>query len=351
MHPLRKNVLPLLPDEGKGELLRIKERLHNIVAYSLEREGLATHLSRFFKGSAFTILSIYGMHRAGETSSLIAHERENSLNFVRKLHDVGLGGPRAQRIFAEVMSDILTEHVNSAYAGKWTSPSIIPDQLRNWVEDHFSRLVVEILDCLKDENTASGDQITKITLTDVEKWQEVGINNLGALRTTELFDIIVDWENGSSGAIEDLKHYVTNTSARSHLTNAFSDVLTHRLLQPGASTTEILQVYISIIRSFVMLDPKGVLLDRVARPIRQYLCGRDDTVSIVVGGLLSDEHDDSTGNDVLFELAAEMNQSTSLAGEDEADAGELDWDDMSWMPDPVDAGPGKSLDNQFAFQD
>jgi anaphase-promoting complex subunit 2 len=340
LHPLRNHVAPLLRDEGEKELLRIMESFHSLFAYSLSQHGLLAHLERFLQQRACDILGVGRVGRAEEDSASTQQQRRSTLRFMASLNDVGLGGAKAQRVFAQVMSNALSHHVRSAYAGRWTSPSRVLDELRGWIENEFARFVVEILACLKDEGESSADQLTKVTHADVEKWQEMGINKLGALRTSELFDVIVDWDNGSQGAIEDLKRYVTSTSARMRLTTSFTNVLSHRLLQPGASTTEILQVYIAIIRAFAVLDSKGVLLDRVARPVRRYLRERDDTVSIVVGGLLADPDDETNDPDVLVELAVEMDKLTTLTGVEEMDDGELDWDDMSWMPDPVDAGPG-----------
>ena len=298
-------------------------------------------IGRFFTKQASFILGLDERTEAQNASTSVVEARLKTQKVVRSLQDMGLGGHHVQRIFAEVMSKILTAYVNKTYAGQWTSPSTTTEHLRDWVENHFARLVVEVLSCLK-ETSADGQagQHTKATHADVEKWQEMGISRLGALRTKELFDIIVDWDNGSRGAVEDLKRYVTSTASRTYLTNSFANILSHRLLQPGASTTEILQFYISMIRAFAVLDPKGVLLDRVARPIRRYLRERDDTVNIVVGGLLADPEDESTTAEFLIELAAELNKTTGLTGEDDMDDGDLDWDDMSWMPDPVDAGPG-----------
>ncbi len=295
----------------------------------------------FLKKQASFILGLEERTEAQDASASIGEARRRTQKVMKSLQEMGLGGNQAQRLFAEVMSEILTTYINKTYAGQWNSPSTIAEQLRDWVENHFARLVVEILSCLKEiQSDAEADQHTKVTHADVERWQEMGLNRLGALRTKELFEIIVDWDNGSRGAVEDLKRYVTNTTSRISLTNSFSNVLSHRLLHPGASTTEILQFYISLIRAFAVLDPKGVLLDRVARPIRRYLRERDDTVNIVVGGLLADPDDESSAADVLVELATELNKTAGLTGEDDMDDGDLDWDDMSWMPDPVDAGPG-----------
>ena len=343
LHPLRNHIAPLLPDGGKKELLQIVKSFHNLFSFSLTQQGLPGllgHLEHFLQQRACDILGVGRGGRAEEDSASTQQQRRSTLRFMQSLNDVGLGGAKAQRVFAEVMSNALSHHVRSAYAGRWTSPSSVPEELRGWIENQFARFIVEILACLKDEDEKSEDQLPKVIHADVEKWQEMGINKLGTLRTGELFDVIVDWENGSQGAIEDLKTYITNTSARMHLTTSFTNSLSHRLLQPGASTTEILQVYIAIIRAFTILDSKGVLLDRVAKPIRRYLRDRDDTVSIVIEGLLADPGDESNDPDVLIELAVELKTSKSSTGEEDIDDGDLDWDDMSWMPDPVDAGPG-----------
>lgn len=47
--------------------------------------------------------------------------------------------------------------------------------------------------------------------------------------------------------------------------------MNRRLLHPGADTKDIIIQYISTIRCLRILDPQGVLLSRVAEPIRVYL--------------------------------------------------------------------------------
>lgn len=329
----------MLPDSGRAELGRLEVDLHGLFTYTLPKQRVADNLTGFFRQQCSLILDDGENNGMQGALSPIPDVRRRTLKLMQNLQSVGLGGYQAQRVFAEVMSDTLTSHIKSTYSGQWASPSTVVDQLRDWVENKFSRFVVEILACVKAADASPAGQYTAYPYSDVERWQDMGINKLGALRTDELFDVIVDWGNGSQGAIEDLKRYVNSPSSRSQLTTTFTDVLSHRLLQPGASTTQILQIYISIIRAFTLLDPKGVLLDRVARPIRRYLRERDDTVTIVVGGLLADPDDDSSAGDVLLELANVMNETSALKDEMDADDGELDYDDMNWMPDPIDAGP------------
>ncbi|KAL5343601.1 hypothetical protein BJX70DRAFT_352924 [Aspergillus crustosus] len=268
--------------------------------------------------------------------------RGNLLALLGNLQLIGYGGEKAQEVFAGAMDSMLTEFIRAAYTGQWEGPSYVTQHLRHWIENVFARLAVQVLAVINGPE-AGGNQTEHlgVKLGDVEKWQEVGIARLGALRIGELFDVVVEWP-ASSGAIDDLRHFTTHPAARHHLTQSFAAVLNRRLLHPGASTVEILQVYISIIRSFNLLDPKGVLLDRIARPIRRYLRDRDDTVKAIVGGLLSDAADadgrtTSSSSETLVELSAELSKAhqTSLRN----DTGELDWDDMNWMPDPVDAAP------------
>ena len=122
-------------------------------------------------------------------------------------------------------------------------------------------------------------------------------------------------------------------------------------------------MYISLIRVFALLDPKGAVIERIARPIRRYLKDRADTVRVIVNGLLSkapafkEEHgkeiDAQENGDELVDLAIELyraNRRAALA-EDELD---FDWDDMNWTPDPIDAGPGmhsRRFTGLFLFAD
>lgn len=350
--PLKAYVLPVLSSTRQQQLSGFLESSflqghHALVAKLLCHNGFTEYLRNFFLRTGSTLLSYKPSGLIADEDAMeddhtiaIAELRGAQATIVKVVEEVGLGGAYAQRIFAEVMSELLTEYINSNYAGKWTSPSTIPEQLRDWVENQFARFVVEMLVILDGGIGPIVDPRLQVTLADVASWQQRAICDLGTLRLKELFEIVVDWDNDSKGAIEDLKHYVTTPAARAHLTNHFSGVISNRLLQPGASTTEILQVYTCIIRAFAALDPKGVLLDRLARPIRRYLRERDDTVKIIVGGLLADADDDSNTTDAFVELAIELNKITEIQNADDDD-GELDWDDMSWLPDPVDAGPGR----------
>ncbi|OGM50131.1 anaphase-promoting complex subunit ApcB [Aspergillus bombycis] len=380
--PLMEYLLPLLGVvEQEKVFVQRRRGFHLMIAYTLPWQRVSPLLTRELMTHAVTILGIDTLEEEEDDDSAVEEDedsmevdrrhsvsyqawrdepsaevrmqmmtegedtrvtaaRERLLSLFNDLELVGLGGVRAQKVFASVMNTMMTEFIRAAYSGQWEGPSKVSQHLRHWVENVYARLAVQVLAIINvpESGTKEADRLD-VKLSDVEKWQEIGLSRLGALRTGELFDIIVEWP-ASSGAIDDLRHFTAHPAGRFQATHSFSAVLDHRLLHPGASTVEILQVYISIIRAFNLLDPKGVLLDRIARPIRRYLRDRPDTVKVIVGGLMADPadaHGQTGSGDTLVELSAELTKAhqTSMR----SDRGELDWDDMNWMPDPVDAAP------------
>lgn len=380
--PVVHYLLPLLQTPERGRVLtQLQRGFHTVVSYSLPWSKISPLLGGELAQDALTILGIdtlledaegdegegsqdemevdrqysvsyeHWKNESSETRARMMTEgeddrvtmaRDRLLAFLNGLQQVGLGGDKAQKVFASVMNIMMTEFVRAAYTGQWEAPTSAPQHLRHWIENVYARLAVQVLAII--HTPQGGNQSSSpldVSFAEVEKWQEMGIARLGALRTSELFDVVVEWP-ASSGAVEDLRHFTTHPAARAHVTQSFITILNQRLLHPGASTVEILQVYISIIRAFHLLDPKGVLLDRIARPIRRYLRERDDTIKVIVSGLLAEpaaasRKTPSYANETLVELSTELSKAHQLSMEN--NTSELDWDDMNWMPDPVDAAP------------
>ncbi|KAI9139125.1 hypothetical protein BKA69DRAFT_1030788, partial [Paraphysoderma sedebokerense] len=145
------------------------------------------------------------------------------------------------------------------------------------------------------------------------------------LRISEFFDIMVSYPD-SLPAIDDLKECFKFENARNKLVISFRKALKKRLLQPAARTSDILDGYKSCIKIFQRLDPSGIVLDKIATPIRQYLRDREDTVKCILTSLL-----DETQGDLFEELGK--------GGEIEMDADDLhidNFDDDNWQPDPID---------------
>lgn len=129
-----------------------------------------------------------------------------------------------------------------------------------------------------------------------------------------------------------------NSHQRAAIVNSLQQSCSRRLLHGGANTVDVLSGYISIIRCFSILEPRGVLLDKVARPIRRYLKDRDDTIKEVLSGILGDK------KSPIKELSTELVglASLRLAESQYVD----DYDDPNWQPDPMDAPPDFRTENK-----
>ncbi|KAG0364779.1 Anaphase-promoting complex subunit 2, partial [Gamsiella multidivaricata] len=149
----------------------------------------------------------------------------------------------------------------------------------------------------------------------------------GDVRIKEFFDIIVECPD-SKPAVLDLKTCIEWTGQRDQLQNAILAAMEKRLLHPGAETTDIIEFYICTIKYLRILDPSGVMLDRAARAINQYLRTRDDTMRAIVSCIVDDSSD-------LLTNSTEGIQS-NVEADDEGS------DDDTWVPEPVNAGPDLS---------
>ncbi|OUM62074.1 hypothetical protein PIROE2DRAFT_11724, partial [Piromyces sp. E2] len=101
------------------------------------------------------------------------------------------------------------------------------------------------------------------------------------LRTSELFDIIVDYPE-SKWALIDLKISIKKTGLIKELITSLNDSIKKRLLHQGAKTSDIVQQYISLIKCMQILDSSGLLLEQVSGLIKKYLRDRDDTIKCII---------------------------------------------------------------------
>ena len=332
-------------EDADRALNKFQRELHAIVGNSMS--GALVNALRIVMGQLMRV--VLGMNTPGVTpprddipGSDIEINRKELLQLVNSLCDVGLAGERFQILFAELLDGMMVTYVQESFAGMW-EPELDPDhklwnpmrpntqprcirELSNWVENHYARLAVEV-------TTRLGG--VQVSWTDVEKWKEIAVGRLASLRIKELFDIVVSWPN-SNGGIEDLRFAVTTPPRRLQLTDAFSAALQKRLLHSGRSTLDILRTYIAMIRTFHKLDHSRVLLDRVAYSLQLYLCTREDTVRIIVAGLLSSPKEVNTEAQKhklveLVDLLYDPDQYRSERQDDE-------WDDLTWVPPPIDAG-------------
>ena len=159
------------------------------------------------------------------------------------------------------------------------------------------------------------------------------------IRSGQLFEIVADYPD-SNPAVEELRIVISRMSSSSgagtsphNRSNTVSighnlrQALQNRLCHPGASTNQIIEMYVSMIGVMRQLDPSDRLLEYVAEPVRTYLRKhRPDTVRSIVLGLVQ-------GNDVLGE---ELRRTDAQPLEDRT--GEDEDDDrpptLDWQPQP-----------------
>ena len=55
-----------------------------------------------------------------------------------------------------------------------------------------------------------------------------------------------------------------------------------RLLIPGILTQNILNQYLNMLKVLQVLDPNGIVFDKITTPIKNYLLKRNDTLRCII---------------------------------------------------------------------
>ncbi|CAH6723936.1 hypothetical protein CLIB1444_23S00782 [[Candida] jaroonii] len=156
-------------------------------------------------------------------------------------------------------------------------------------------------------------------------------NEFISLRINQIFDMVKAYPQSEPGLIElnkCLNFKNESHNQRDRLVSIFLDKIDSELLNSGINTINLIKMYIKIIKSFLIIDAKGVLLDKVIRPLRAYLKHRDDIIQKLVIGLI----DDSSSNE-LIALNIELSKSEKRKLKID------EFSDLNWVPDPIDALP------------
>ncbi|KAF2751860.1 hypothetical protein M011DRAFT_473163 [Sporormia fimetaria CBS 119925] len=355
--PFRDHMLPLLDGVAAATAeASIEEHFRIVSAHCLPERDVFSFLCYVFYDAACLKFNIYtrkGPAPASASASESAKCSERLLNLVKGLERVGLAGDRAQVAFAHAVHLVLESFVDSHHMKvDWVEQQAVVPQLTLFVEKAFTPFIKQIMARLDaNMNEANIDRTLQMCLDNALK-------RVGKRRADNLFDYVIHWLQ-SAGAVADLKASwfdissgATNIKTKASLKlpdskqqviDSFLQQVQRRLLHLGATTTQIVNVYISIIRVFKSLEPKGVLLDRVSRPIRRYLKEREDTARIVISSLLTDPKDIETGqvpagSELSLEVAQEMAK-PMVNPFSHGQGGELDFNDMNWQPAPADAPP------------
>lgn len=227
-----------------------------------------------------------------------------------------------REIVVKVTVEKICSHLRSACVGQWTTPVL--HELEKWLRlelyPSFS------LGCGSKYACASSNDLVQIAR-----------DELVLLRIKEVYDMVALYPR-SITALQELRECLALDSDRfqslahhrSKIVSVFIDHCEQRLLHLGSNTTDVIITYTKTIKSFLLIDPTGVLLDKVVRPMRQYLTTRPDLVQQVVNGML----DTNQETNPLWELAQTLQRN-----EPPVAAPIDDLTDLKWNPDPIDALP------------
>lgn len=312
----------------------VQRKYHALVQHSLPQRQVQNTLSYVFysylKGSLITTSDPGRCAEKGDCSceldivGLPLHE----------LHEVGLGNSIGERAFAYALHQLLNGPAieRRCFQVDWVDRKSVVHRLKSWIERKVSPVVELAQEKLCGYAKPAGGHTDELV--------PIATNNLRILRTSALFDYVKAWP-ASTGAILDIWECLHTSVEKAHVCRNFSEQIETRLLHAGASTAEILSIYVNVIHTFKALDGRGVLLEKVAGPIRTYLRSRDDTVSIIAASFLAETDSEGNavnidGNRICPDIVMVVSSTTlGVHAEEES----LRWDDMEWVPDPIDAGP------------
>ncbi|CAH1272684.1 ANAPC2 [Branchiostoma lanceolatum] len=251
-----------------------------------------------------------------------------------QLHSLGLLERVCGEAVTAIIHDRIQQHIQNTCQGEFESQFLLP--LEKWLN---SKVLSWLHLVFKGTPGQTGErEVSAKTQESLDRWQTRLLYFLyqtyGTLRISEMFDIIVEFPDSMS-ALEDLKVCLEKTDLRQTLVSSLRSAIGRRLLQPGATTSDVLSQYILLVKSLRVLDPTGVLLELVGDRIRHYLRTRDDTVRKIVEGLTEEEG----GSDLADELM--KGDPISLEEGVEEEGGDP-WAWNKWEPDPIDADPSKT---------
>ncbi|ANZ75715.1 BA75_02559T0 [Komagataella pastoris] len=235
-----------------------------------------------------------------------SYEEERAFKAMKLIHM----GDYLGELTVQLIRGKLANYIKITYGGRWNE-YVLPE-LRSWLYEWLLPRIYRII----DPNSFKADS-----------WIQVIYDELITIRINESFEIVENFDTAEP-CLEEMKNCLTHTHVREHLVSHFTKLCQERLLHAGINTSTIISFYLLVIKAFLKLDPRGVLLDKVCRPIKHYLRDRDDTVKRIVKAL-------------LYENSNELGQlSKELSKPPVAETHFIhDLRDLHWVPDPSEALP------------
>jgi anaphase-promoting complex subunit 2 len=221
------------------------------------------------------------------TSSLSSSAKEQVINQLLLIQELQLNTYYARdilRIFREEMSQFFVTNCSDQF-----SEHCLP-KIHHWLTE----TLIPFASYLFHDSLSSSSSSLPLCLPDLHKELIVYSDQiLLQIRSKELFDLIVSYPE-STPALLELKDScsrlisptLSSTSSTASpfvlLGRELQLSLLTRLLHLGASTSQIIDFYITMIRSLRLLDSSNLLLNHVTLSIRLYLMNRSDTIRCII---------------------------------------------------------------------
>lgn len=201
---------------------------------------------------------------------------------------------------------------------------------RNFEESYLKRLEYWVQNSVfRWRKIIFGDDLSIFTSASDERLSHFIYEIYANLRISQFFDIIIDFPDAEPALI-DLKECLAKChDLKKKLIESLKESFEVRLLYPAVTTNDILTAYIQTIKSLKILDPSGVILEKVCQSIKKYLKSRDDTVKCIITALTD------PSSELAAELDKDLPQSDDVNPINDDDYILKNW--KSWNPAPVEA--------------
>lgn len=250
---------------------------------------------------------------------------------LQHLRSVGLGGAFAESALADALQRYLQGPATqkTCFRVDWRRRASSVPRLRSWVATRVAPMATAALKQLTDDVAFDEQRVADLA--------DAAVDGLGYSRVENIFDYIKAWPH-SEGAVDDIKAFLGNEelAKKIYVCTACDEQLQRRLLHIGASTSDILAAYVNLIHVFERLDARGVLLEKVSPILRHYLRTRSDAANVIAHSLLAEPSPDKNATYICSSIAIELQNAVHSQAQRTTT---LDYDDMEWIPEPIDAGP------------
>lgn len=323
---------------------KFQAKLSFIITCNLlnEQSSFRAKMNQFFEESLYVRATL---------SNPLSSITLNLIDIISTLASIGMSD-LLNEIVIKLSIDKIKHFTNTYSRNVWNKPLL--STINNFIQNEIYPNFYIVISYTTSSNLT--DSMNNVYLYELVR---IAHDELINLRIQEIYSMVLQYPESQVGLNElhycllkvkfNLKQYELTllscaidhsvniqAAQRTELVNSFIDYCHKNILHAGANTIDVITTYIKTIKSFLIVDPKGVLLDKVVRPIRQYLKTREDIIIKLVHGLL-----DISPNNELIELARELRHPSNKYRSKHDHSKDVleDLLDLNWQPDPIDALP------------